>query len=73
MAVNGDDYYIYVCVAEMGPRIMVAEGRTCESQSHRFKGTCVRKSNCASVCQTEGFPDGHCRGLTRRCYCSKPC
>nr|AAL85480.1 defensin protein 1 [Prunus persica] len=55
----------------MGP--MVAEARTCESQSNRFKGTCVSTSNCASVCQTEGFPGGHCRGFRRRCFCTKHC
>ncbi|PON78327.1 Plant defensin [Trema orientale] len=56
---------------EMGPR--AAEARTCESQSHRFKGPCVRKSNCANVCRTEGFPSGHCRGFRRRCFCTKHC
>ncbi|CBI27507.3 hypothetical protein AAG906_004292 [Vitis piasezkii] len=56
---------------EMGP--MVAEARTCESQSHRFKGTCVRQSNCAAVCQTEGFHGGNCRGFRRRCFCTKHC
>ncbi|OVA16051.1 Knottin [Macleaya cordata] len=54
-----------------GPKM--AEARTCESQSHRFKGTCVRKSNCAHVCQTEGFHGGKCRGFRRRCFCTKPC
>ncbi|KAL0302805.1 UNVERIFIED_CONTAM: Defensin J1-2 [Sesamum angustifolium] len=34
---------------------MVAEARICESKSHRFRGICVRKANCAAVCQTEGF------------------
>ncbi|XP_015895971.1 defensin Ec-AMP-D1-like [Ziziphus jujuba] len=56
---------------EMGPR--VAEGRTCESQSHKFKGVCVSKSNCAGICKTEGFHGGHCRGFRRRCFCTKPC
>ncbi|KAJ4710287.1 Defensin-like protein [Melia azedarach] len=56
---------------EMGP--MTAEGRTCESQSHRYKGMCGRKSNCAAVCQTEGFHGGHCRGFHRRCFCTKKC
>ncbi|MCD7471483.1 hypothetical protein HAX54_011937 [Datura stramonium] len=51
----------------------MAEARTCESQSHRFKGPCVRKSNCAAVCQTEGFSGGHCRGVRRRCFCTKHC
>ncbi|KAI3453174.1 hypothetical protein Pfo_009837 [Paulownia fortunei] len=52
---------------------MVAEARTCESKSHRFKGICVRKANCAAVCQTEGFHGGRCRGFRRRCYCTKHC
>ncbi|KAK6146728.1 hypothetical protein DH2020_020597 [Rehmannia glutinosa] len=52
---------------------IVADARTCESKSHRFKGICVRKSNCAAVCQTEGFHSGHCRGFRRRCYCTKHC
>ncbi|XP_022846608.1 defensin-like protein P322 [Olea europaea var. sylvestris] len=55
-----------------GP-MMVAEARICESLSHRFKGPCVRNANCAAVCQTEGFPGGHCRGFRRRCFCTKPC
>nr|QYV42764.1 defensin 2 [Ocimum basilicum] len=52
---------------------MVAEARTCETKSHRFKGPCVRKANCAAVCQTEGFHGGHCRGFRRRCFCTKHC
>ncbi|KAK4382934.1 Defensin J1-2 [Sesamum angolense] len=52
---------------------MVAEARKCESQSHRFKGICLRKANCAAVCQTEGFRSGHCRGFRGRCFCSKHC
>ncbi|XLU40895.1 hypothetical protein S245_035709, partial [Arachis hypogaea] len=56
----------------MGP-IMVAEGRTCASQSHRFKGVCLSDTNCASVCKTEGFPSGDCHGFRRRCFCTKHC
>ncbi|XP_054810497.1 defensin-like protein 2 [Prosopis cineraria] len=63
---------LLLVATEMGPT-MVAEARTCESQSHRFKGTCVSKSNCANVCRTEGFPGGHCRGFRRRCFCTRPC
>ncbi|KAH7653551.1 Scorpion toxin-like protein [Dioscorea alata] len=53
--------------------VMVVEGRTCESQSHKFKGTCLRESNCANVCKTEGFHGGKCRGFRRRCFCTKHC
>ncbi|XP_051144679.1 defensin J1-2-like [Andrographis paniculata] len=52
---------------------IVTEARTCESKSHRFRGACVLKANCAAVCQTEGFHGGHCRGFRRRCYCTKHC
>ncbi|KAK1297262.1 hypothetical protein QJS10_CPB15g00139 [Acorus calamus] len=55
----------------MGPT--AAEARTCESASHRFKGTCIRPSNCAAICNTEGFPGGKCQGVRRRCFCVKPC
>nr|XP_027067033.1 defensin-like protein [Coffea arabica] len=47
--------------------------RTCETPSKRFKGPCVKESNCAAVCQTEGFQGGKCRGLRRRCFCTRPC
>ncbi|KAK2991641.1 hypothetical protein RJ640_000280 [Escallonia rubra] len=52
---------------------LVTEARTCLSQSHRFKGTCVSETNCASVCHTEGFHGGDCRGLRRRCFCKTNC
>ncbi|NP_001392685.1 defensin Ec-AMP-D1 precursor [Elaeis guineensis] len=57
--------------SEMGTK--VAEARTCESQSHKFQGTCLRESNCANVCQTEGFQGGVCRGVRRRCFCTRLC
>ncbi|KAL1547961.1 hypothetical protein AAHA92_16259 [Salvia divinorum] len=52
---------------------MVGEARTCESQSHKFKGPCVSETNCGSVCKTEGFNGGNCRGFRRRCFCTKHC
>nr|AFJ04517.1 low-molecular-weight cysteine-rich 69 [Vernicia fordii] len=51
----------------------MTEARTCESQSHKFKGTCLSETNCASVCKTEGFTGGDCRGLRRRCFCTRNC
>ncbi|KAI3958816.1 hypothetical protein MKX01_023492 [Papaver californicum] len=62
---------LILLTAELGPN--VAEARLCESASHRFKGICVRKSNCGAVCQTEGFSGGKCRGLRARCMCTKHC
>ncbi|KAI3817067.1 hypothetical protein L1987_10854 [Smallanthus sonchifolius] len=52
---------------------MVVEGRTCQSQSHKFKGACLSNTNCVNVCKTEGFPGGKCRGFRRRCFCTKHC
>ncbi|KAK6122419.1 hypothetical protein DH2020_043861 [Rehmannia glutinosa] len=63
-------FLMVMLIFSNGPSL---EARTCESKSHRFKGICVRKSNCAAVCQTEGFHSGHCRGFRRRCYCTKHC
>ncbi|KAI3812948.1 hypothetical protein L1987_17661 [Smallanthus sonchifolius] len=52
---------------------MVAEARTCESQSHGFKGRCVSDHNCGLVCRNEGFTGGNCRGFRGRCFCTKNC
>ncbi|XP_054822800.1 defensin-like protein 1 [Prosopis cineraria] len=60
-----------VLASEMA--VQTAEGRMCESQSHGFKGTCMRSHNCALVCRNEGFSGGRCRGFHRRCFCTKLC
>ncbi|XP_019266340.1 PREDICTED: defensin J1-2-like [Nicotiana attenuata] len=60
-----------VFATEMGPKMV--EGRTCESPSQRFKGLCFRKGNCATICKSEGFRSGHCRGFRRRCFCTRHC
>ncbi|XP_022684422.1 defensin-like protein [Setaria italica] len=67
---------LLLVASEMGTTRPVAEARRCVSQSHKFVGSCMRKSNCQHVCQTEGFPWGECRfhgGLLRRCFCNKLC
>ncbi|PHT99295.1 Defensin-like protein, partial [Capsicum chinense] len=53
--------------------IELAEARTCGSSIQRFKGLCVRNNNCASFCNTEGFPTGKCEGFRRRCFCTRNC
>ncbi|EPS66510.1 kunitz trypsin inhibitor protein, partial [Genlisea aurea] len=50
-----------------------AEARTCESQSHGFKGRCLSDHNCGLVCRNEGFTNGLCRGFRQRCFCTKIC
>ncbi|KAJ4844356.1 Defensin sd2 [Turnera subulata] len=53
--------------------IVGTEARTCESQSHKFKHACLVDDNCASVCKTEGFMGGKCRGFRHRCFCTRNC
>ncbi|KAH0757093.1 hypothetical protein KY290_020586 [Solanum tuberosum] len=52
-----------------------AEGRVCISQSHGYKGPCVRDHNCAIVCRNEYFSGGDCIGFgfNRKCFCTKTC
>ncbi|KQK23833.1 defensin Ec-AMP-D1 [Brachypodium distachyon] len=64
---------LLLLAATDGDQMMVAEARTCESRSHRFRGPCMRASNCRNVCKTEGFQDGKCRGFRRRCFCVSQC
>ncbi|CAD5196271.1 unnamed protein product [Musa acuminata subsp. malaccensis] len=45
------------------------EARVCRYASRSFRGLCFSDTNCAHVCQTEGFNGGHCHGLRRRCMC----
>ncbi|XP_073034859.1 defensin Ec-AMP-D1-like [Primulina eburnea] len=66
-------FLVFMLVTIMGIGPMVGEARFCESQSVHFKGPCVSDTNCASVCHTEGFPGGDCRGFRRRCFCTRPC
>ncbi|XP_020172227.1 defensin Tk-AMP-D2 [Aegilops tauschii subsp. strangulata] len=65
---------LLLVATEMGT-MKTAEARTCLSQSHKFKGTCLSNSNCAGVCRTENFPDGECNShrLERKCYCKRTC
>ncbi|XP_055824602.1 defensin-like protein [Solanum dulcamara] len=45
----------------------------CKSVSQKFKGICITNYPCRKVCLTEGFTDGHCSKLQRRCLCTKLC
>ncbi|KAK9747981.1 hypothetical protein RND81_02G028000 [Saponaria officinalis] len=52
---------------------LASEARMCKRPSQKFRGLCTRDTNCVSVCATEGYANGDCHGLRRRCICSKPC
>ncbi|XP_055824596.1 defensin-like protein [Solanum dulcamara] len=45
----------------------------CKSVSQTFPGICITNYPCRKACLTEGFTDGHCSKLLRRCLCTKPC
>ncbi|XP_074556862.1 defensin Ec-AMP-D2-like [Curcuma longa] len=64
---------LFLLLTSSGIGMKEAEARICESASHKFKGLCIRASNCANVCKTEGFHGGRCRGFRRRCFCTKHC
>lgn len=49
------------------------EGARCSAPSSLFRGPCVIDMNCQTMCEKEGFEDGHCKGLRRRCICYKDC
>ncbi|TYI96074.1 hypothetical protein E1A91_D01G044400v1 [Gossypium mustelinum] len=50
------------------------EHKICESKSGKFKGMCFLDANCDSICKAEpGSTGGHCHGIFRICYCTKPC
>ncbi|XP_011099999.1 defensin Ec-AMP-D2-like [Sesamum indicum] len=48
-----------------------AEPKLCIAKSNKFKGFCLKDPKCVSVCKTEGFTGGRCRGFRLRCYCTK--
>ncbi|XP_057983877.1 defensin-like protein 1 [Malania oleifera] len=70
--VHGFIFLLLLC--SFREAVVEVEGRTCESQSRRFDGVCVRDNSCAMVCRVlEGYEGGHCRGFRHRCFCTKRC
>ncbi|KAK7380967.1 hypothetical protein VNO78_33487 [Psophocarpus tetragonolobus] len=53
--------------------VKTSEARTCNTPSHKFCGICYSSRNCAHVCNTEGYPNGECRGFRSRYFCSRNC
>uniref|UniRef100_A0A0D3F2D6 Knottins-like domain-containing protein n=2 Tax=Oryza TaxID=4527 RepID=A0A0D3F2D6_9ORYZ len=53
--------------------MMGMQARLCEKPSSHFKGLCLRSQNCDNECMLEGYMDGKCKYLTRRCICSVEC
>ncbi|XP_009630513.1 defensin-like protein 1 [Nicotiana tomentosiformis] len=46
---------------------------TCKAESNTFPGICITKPPCRKACLSEGFTDGKCSKILRRCICYKPC
>nr|DAD43930.1 TPA_asm: hypothetical protein HUJ06_002160 [Nelumbo nucifera] len=70
--------FLTLLYASLGEEMVVNEGpadggRVCSTPSLNYRGPCFIDRNCESVCKLEGFPDGYCDVLTRRCLCAKPC
>ncbi|XP_019179085.1 PREDICTED: defensin D2-like [Ipomoea nil] len=68
-------FVIMIMATEMGTNttIMVTEAKKCPIPSSKFKEPCDEVGKCVAACKGEGFPEGDCKGITRRCYCIRPC
>ncbi|KAE9614618.1 putative knottin, scorpion toxin [Lupinus albus] len=58
--------------------MLVSSSKPCQGQKQRsssqnFHGLCFDSTNGGHICQTEGFPDGHCKGFRLRCFCTRFC
>ncbi|OIS99313.1 PREDICTED: defensin-like protein [Nicotiana attenuata] len=49
------------------------QARECEAESITFSGLCITKTPCREACICEGFTNGRCSKILRRCLCSTPC
>uniref|UniRef100_J3LAV1 Knottins-like domain-containing protein n=2 Tax=Oryza brachyantha TaxID=4533 RepID=J3LAV1_ORYBR len=61
---------LLIVATEMGT---VVQAKLCQKESSEFRGVCIRSQNCANKCKLEGYVDGKCRYLTRRCFCTVEC
>ncbi|KAG6777725.1 hypothetical protein POTOM_017554 [Populus tomentosa] len=66
-------FFLLLLVLASQEMVVPTEARVCLSQSHHYKGPCLRGHNCAMVCKTEGFAGGECKGFRSRCFCAKRC
>jgi len=53
--------------------IVEVQARECKTESNTFPGLCITKPPCRKACISEGFTDGHCSKILRRCLWTKPC
>ncbi|PWA38187.1 Gamma thionin [Artemisia annua] len=51
--------------------VKVTEAKLCQTTGHA--ASCLNDSTCNSKCEKQGFTNGKCDGIRRRCTCYKPC
>ncbi|KAD4584022.1 hypothetical protein E3N88_21623 [Mikania micrantha] len=51
--------------------VKVTEAKMCRTTGHSF--SCVNDMTCNSSCEKQGFAEGKCDGVRRRCTCYKQC
>ena len=61
---------MFVVVEE---EVIQAEATICNAESNSYTGMCWIHRNCQIACEKNGFLDGNCHGLRRKCICTKPC
>ncbi|KAL0443128.1 UNVERIFIED_CONTAM: Defensin-like protein [Sesamum latifolium] len=49
------------------------EAAVCSAPSRLFHGVCILDSNCAKICEKEGYLSGNCKGLLMKCICIRDC
>ncbi|GER52782.1 cation efflux family protein [Striga asiatica] len=52
---------------------MHVEAALCEVPSKLFHGVCIVDSNCARICEKEGYLTGKCKGMLPKCICLQDC
>jgi len=53
--------------------IVEVQARECKAVSNTLSGLCITKPPCREACISEGFTDGKCSKILKRCICHKPC
>ncbi|CAH1446407.1 unnamed protein product [Lactuca virosa] len=51
--------------------VSVTEAKMCRTTGHMF--SCANDWSCNRSCEKQGFAEGKCDGIRRRCTCYKQC
>ncbi|EPS59162.1 defensin, partial [Genlisea aurea] len=55
------------------PSPVEEEKKACKYRSEKSWGVCFSDLRCSETCKKEGFENGDCKGLRRRCFCFNRC